>query len=86
MTTSTWTPGKIDLEWADSVLKLTNDGAIWAYPGAEQIWRISHTNKTVTLQIGPFTPWHEDQIEKTRLTFAHYGYTVVDDRKTPNPN
>lgn len=89
---TTWTPGPDDIAWGQSLLHLLKDGGTWAYPAAEQIWHVSHTDKTLTLGLGPFTVDGEEQIARTRVLFETiFGYKVIDartrpDQANPNPN
>ena len=71
-------------------MQLIAEGGTWLYPGAEQIWKISHLQRTITIQAGPFTAFSEEQVSRTRVLFETvFDYKVIDQRTRPdetNPN
>lgn len=43
-------PNDTDLSWMAGLLEMTTEGAIMVYPSSGLIYKISHVNKTLTLQ------------------------------------
>lgn len=73
----TWQPTPQVLEWFRHFLRNMREGAMWAVPGSQHVYRISHADKTFTLLQGdPNDPknWHK----KSKRTLAQLGYRMID--------
>jgi hypothetical protein len=72
-----WQPQPHMVAWFAQLLRVMKDGAVWAAPGSQQVYKIDHQAKTFTLMSGnPNDPnhWHD----KNKKTLPHLGYTVLD--------
>ncbi len=43
-------PTDVDLVWMANVLEITNEGALMVFPNTGLIYKVSHLNKSLTLQ------------------------------------
>jgi hypothetical protein len=72
-----WTPSEFDKRWAEQMVSVLRDGAVWALPGNSTVYKISKERKTLALVEGP----KDYLFDRTVATFAAVGYTVTDERQ-----
>jgi hypothetical protein len=72
-------PTSADLVWAQGVLAIINDGGKWAFPQANLVYTISHTDRSLTLVNEPaaLNRYQREMHHRTHQVFARFGYSVT---------
>lgn len=78
-----FTPNEAQIAWARRLLSSLNDDAAWIVPATGQIYKVSHTNKTITLIEGDPND-HQGWHEMNKVLFAAVGYRVLDGPENPD--
>jgi hypothetical protein len=47
-----WEPSASDIEWAEQMIRVMKDGALWGLPTGNLVYCIDHKKKTLTLVEG----------------------------------
>lgn len=79
-----YTPDADHTAYATNLLGLLKHGGVWAVPISQQVYKVDHENKKLTLTHGPDTPEAVEVFEKNKILFDAVGYRVVDGRPQLN--
>lgn len=73
-----YTPTTIDITWANNLIKITANNAVWGWPDTGLLYRISHETKCLIL-LNPdllTDPRAENGHDRTIVVFKKVGYDV----------
>lgn len=73
-----WTPTHDDLLWLAHMLELLREGGLLVYPATGLMYKVSHKNKTLTLQNPGFlkVPENRKLHEMTKIVAGFFYYEV----------
>jgi len=74
-----YTPSPSDVAWAENLINMMKDGAVWGIPGNCTTYVVDKTKKQLRLVQGEIDDWFYKNI----ILFARIGYEVFDAREPP---